>query len=100
MTRRQAGWQGRRHATCPRLCWWGAAGAVDWRWPANGNLLRPGARACRLGGPAAWGLMPASSAEVSIWALHLTRTGRLWMARFRLLLLRSGGQVGHGGRRS
>jgi hypothetical protein len=34
-TRRQAGWQGRWHATCPCLCWWGAAGAVGWRWPAD-----------------------------------------------------------------
>jgi hypothetical protein len=68
--------------------------------PTTGNPLRLGARACRLGGPAAWGLMPASSARVSIRALHLTGTGRLWLARFRLLLLRIGGQVGRRGRRS
>ena len=34
-TRRQADWQGCRAATCPCL-WWGAAGAVGWRWPADG----------------------------------------------------------------
>jgi hypothetical protein len=64
------------------------------------NPLPPGARACRLGGPAAWGPMPASSARVSLRALHLTGTGRLWMARLRLLLLRSEGKVGRRGRRS
>jgi hypothetical protein len=67
--------------------------------PTAGNPLRPGARACRLGGPDAWGLRPTSSVGVSLRALHLTGTGRLWMARFRLLLLRSGGQVGRRGRR-
>ena len=34
-TRRQADWQGCRTATCSCL-WWGAAGAVGWRWPADG----------------------------------------------------------------
>jgi hypothetical protein len=75
-----------------------------WRGPSAGagrpttsNLVL---ELAGLGGPAAWGLMPASSAGVSIRALHVTGTGRLWMARFRLLLLRSGGQVGRHGRRS
>jgi len=67
--------------------------------PTAGNPLRPGARACRLGGPDAWRLRPTSSVGVSLRALHLTGTGRLWMARFRLLLFRSGGQVGRRGRR-
>jgi hypothetical protein len=67
--------------------------------PTAGNPLRPGARACRLGGLDAWGMRPTSSVGVSFRALHLTGTGRLWMARFRLLLLRSGGQVGRRGRR-
>ena len=67
--------------------------------PTAGNPLRPGARACRLGELAAWGVRPTSSVGVSFRALHLTGTGRLWMARFRLLLLRSGGQVGRRGRR-
>ena len=64
-----------------------------------GNPLRPGARACRLGGLEAWGMRPTSSDGVSFRALHLTGTGRLWMARFSLLLLRNGGQVGRRGRR-
>ena len=67
--------------------------------PTAGNPLRPGARACRLGELAAWGVRPTSSVGVSFRALHLTGTGRLWMARFRLLLLRSGGHVGRRGRR-
>ena len=67
--------------------------------PTAGNPLRPGARACRLGGLEAWGMRPTSSDGVSFRALHLTGTGRLWMARFRLLLLRSGEQVGRRGRR-
>ena len=67
--------------------------------PTAGNPLRPGARACRLGGLEAWGMRPTSSDGVSFRALHLTGTGRLWMARFRLLLLRGGGQIGRRGRR-
>ena len=67
--------------------------------PTDGNPLRPGARACWLGGLEAWGMRPTSSVGVSFRALHLTGSGRLWMARFRLLLLRSGGQVGRRGRR-
>ena len=68
--------------------------------PTTDNPLRPGARAFRLGGPDAWGLLLVFSAGVSFRALHLTGTGRLWVPRFRLLLLRSGGQVGRRGRRS
>tara|TARA_B110000971_G_scaffold146296_1_gene149403 strand:- start:1 stop:696 length:696 start_codon:yes stop_codon:yes gene_type:complete len=68
--------------------------------PAERNLLRPGARAGRAGVPTAWGPMPASPDGATFRALHLTRSGRLWMARKRLLLLRSGGQVGRRGRRS
>ena len=37
---------------------------------------------------------------VTLRALYLTETGRLWMVRKRLLLLRSGGQVGRRDRRS
>jgi hypothetical protein len=59
-----------------------------------------GRRLARAGRRRAWGLMPASSAGVSIQALHLTGTGRLWKVWLRLLLLRSGGQVGHHSRRS
>jgi hypothetical protein len=67
---------------------------------AKRNPLRPGARAGRAGVPTAWGPMPASPYGATFRALHLTRSGRLWMARKRLLLLRSGGQVGRRGRRS
>ena len=68
--------------------------------PAERNLLRPGARAGWAGVPTAWGPMPASPDGATLRALHLTGSGRLWMARKRLLLLRSGGQVGRRGRRS
>ena len=68
--------------------------------PAAGNPLRPGARAGRSGGPAAWGPALALPNEVTLRVLHLTGTGRLWMARKRLLFLRCGGQVGRRGRRS
>ena len=68
--------------------------------PAERNLLRPGARAGRAGVPTAWGPMPASPDGATLRALHLTGSGRLWMARKRLLLLHSGGQVGRRGRRS
>ena len=55
--------------------------------PAAGNPPRPGARVGRSGGPAARGLVPALSNGVILRALHLTCSGRLWMARKRLLLL-------------
>jgi hypothetical protein len=78
-----------------------------WRGPSAGagrstanNPLRPSARACRSGGPAAWGSMPALSNGVILRALHLTGSSRLWMALKRLLLLRSGGQVSRRGRRN
>jgi hypothetical protein len=44
--------------------------------------------------------MPASPNGATLRALHLTGSGRLWMARKRLLLLRSGRQVGRHGSRS
>ena len=68
--------------------------------PAAGNPLRPGARAGRSGGPAAWGPALALPNEVTLRVLHLTWSGQLWMARKRLLFLRCGGQVGRRGRRS
>ena len=68
--------------------------------PATKNPLRSGDRAGRLGRLAAWGPTPALSAGVAFRALHLTGSGRLWVPRSRLLLLRSGGQVGRRGRRS
>jgi hypothetical protein len=68
--------------------------------PAAMNPMRLGARAGRSEGLAAWGPIPASSDGVTLRALHLTGSSRLWMARKRLLLLRSGGQVGRRGRRS
>ena len=78
--------------------WWGPpAGAGR---PAATNPLRPGEQAGRLGRLAAWGPTPALSARVAFRALHLTGSGRLWVPRPRLLLLRSGGQVGRHGRRS
>jgi hypothetical protein len=67
--------------------------------PAARNPLRSGDRAGRLGRLAAWGPTPALSARVAFRALHLTGSGRLWVPRSRLLLLRSGGQVGRRGRR-
>jgi hypothetical protein len=57
----------------------GAAGAVGWRSPADG-LQR-----ASIGGPT-----PALSGEVIRSTVHLTGSGRLWMARERLLLLRCG----------
>ena len=68
--------------------------------PAARNPQRPGERAGRSGRLAAWGPTPALSAGVAFRALHLTGSGRLWVPRSRLLLLRSGGQVGRRGRRS
>jgi hypothetical protein len=68
--------------------------------PAASNPMRLGARAGRSGGPAAWGPTPASSGGESLRTLYLMGSGRLWMARKRLLLLRSGGQVGRRGRHS
>ena len=56
--------------------------------PAATNPLRPGARAGRSGGLAAWGPTPALSNGVTPRVPHLTGSGRLWMARKRLLLLR------------
>jgi hypothetical protein len=64
------------------------------------NPLRPGARAGRSGGSTAWGPLPALPNGVTLRVLHLTGSGRLWLARKRLLLLRCGGQVGRRGRRS
>jgi hypothetical protein len=61
--------------------------SADTGRPATGNLPRPGAQAGRLGGPAAWGLVPALSNGVIFRAPHLTGSGRLWMARKRLLPL-------------
>ena len=68
--------------------------------PAATNPLRPGEQAGRLGRLAAWGPTPALSAGVAFWVLHLTGSGRLRVPRSRLLLLRSGEQVGRRGRRS
>jgi hypothetical protein len=45
--------------------------------PTTNKPLRPGARACRLGRPDAWGPMPASSVGVSLRAPHLTGSGWL-----------------------
>ena len=67
--------------------------------PAARNPLRLGARAGRCGGSAAWGPRPALPNGVTLRVLHLTRCGRLWMARKRLLLLLNGGQVGRRSRR-
>jgi hypothetical protein len=53
--------------------------------------LRLGAQVFRLRGPAAWWPTPALSGEEILRTLHLTSSGRLWMARTRLLLLRCGG---------
>jgi hypothetical protein len=68
--------------------------------PAARNPQRPGERAGRSGRLAAWGPTPALSAGVAFRALHLTGSGRLWVPRSRLLLLRGGGQVDRRGRRS
>ena len=67
---------------------------------ATRNPLRPGARAVRSGGSAVWGPLPALPNGVTLRVLHLTGSGRLWLARKRLLLLRCEGQVGRRGRRS
>jgi hypothetical protein len=58
--------------------------------PAARKPLRSGERAGRLGRLAAWGPTPALSVGVAFRALHLTGSGRLWVPRSRLLLLRSG----------
>jgi hypothetical protein len=68
--------------------------------PAAANPPRPGARAGQLVGLAAWGPAPALSNGVAPRVLHLTGSGRLRMARKRLLFLRCGGQLGRRGRRS
>ena len=68
--------------------------------PAASNPMHPGARAGRSGGAAAWGPTPASSGGGVFRTLYLTGSGWLWMARKRMLLLRSGGQVDRRGRRS
>ena len=47
-----------------------------------------------------WGPLPALSIGVALRALYLMGSGRPSMARKRLPLLRSGGQVGRRGRRS
>ena len=66
--------------------------------PATKNPLRSGDRAGLLRRLAAWGPTPDLSAGVAFRALHLTGSGRLWVPRSRLLLLRSGGQAGRRGR--
>ena len=90
--------------------------------PAANNSLRPGARVGRPAGHAAWssagGPTPSSSARgllrtplltgagrdpenaEILRTPHLTGSGRLWIARKRLLLLRSGGHVVRRGWRS
>ena len=68
--------------------------------PAATNPLRLGARAGRSEGLVAWGPAPALSNEVTPRVLHLTGSGRLWMAWKRLLFLHCGGQLGRRGRRS
>jgi hypothetical protein len=68
--------------------------------PAAKNPLRFGDRDGRVGRLGAWGPTPALSAGVAFRALHLTGSGRLWVPRSRVLLLRSGGQAGRRGRRS
>ena len=77
---------------------WGPSAGAD--RPATKNPLRSGDRAGRLGRLATWGPTPALSAGVAFRALHLTGSGRLWVPRSRLLLLRGGGQVDRRGRRS
>ena len=67
---------------------------------ATRNTLRLGARAVRCGGSTAWGPLLALPNGVTLRVLHLTGSGRLWLARKRLLLLRCEGQVGRRGRRS
>ena len=68
--------------------------------PATANPPRPGARACRPEGLAAWGPALALSNGVAPRVPHLTGSGRLRMARKRQLFLRCGGQLGRRGRRS
>ena len=86
--------------------------------PTTNNSLRPGARVGRPAGSSAWGPTPSSSARgflrtplltgagrdpenaEILRTPHLTGSGRLWIARKRLLLLRSGGHVVRRGWRS
>ena len=63
------------------------------RRPAAGNSLRLGGRAGRPGGLHAWWPAPTSSDGEILCTPHLTGSGRLLMARRRLLLLRCGGHV-------
>ena len=63
------------------------------RRPAAGNSLRLGGRAGRPGGLHAWWPALTSSDGKKFCTPHLTGSGRLLMARRRLLLLRCGGHV-------
>ena len=64
----------------------------DYR-PAAGNTLRPSGRAVRSGGLSAWWPALALLGGEILSTPHLTGSGRLHMARKRLLLLRCGGHV-------
>ena len=88
--------------------WGPSAGAGR---PVASNSLRPGARVGRPTGSSAWEPTPSSSARgflrtplltgvgqdpknaEILRTPHLTGSGRLWMARKWLLLLRSGGHI-------
>jgi hypothetical protein len=65
--------------------------SIGARRPAAGNSLRHGGRAWRSGGLHAW--WPALASSVEEITPHLKGSGRLLMARKRLLLLRCEGHV-------